>query len=66
MASGHNHHMHHAARRAEVYRQRDPLFAEWATGYGVIDHDLNTQVRIYEIFSFSAEYLTGKRTPTGS
>lgn len=35
--------------RAELYRNRDRSFAGWAAGYGVIQHDDLTQVRIYEM-----------------
>ena len=34
---------------AGLYRKQDPAFAEWAAGYGVIQHTDATQIRIYEM-----------------
>jgi len=37
------------AKRAELYRERDQVFADWAAGYGAIQHEDITQVRVYEM-----------------
>lgn len=44
-----SHQSHRVAQRAAQYRLYDPVFAEWANGYGVIHHTDQTQVRIYEL-----------------
>lgn len=49
---------HNSARihaRAAIYRARDPLFARWAAGSGVIKHSELTQVRCYEMADFLHE-----------
>lgn len=38
-----------AASHASLYRQADPAFAHWAEGYGVIRHQVRTQVRVHEM-----------------
>ena len=35
--------------RAHDYRAQDPAFAEWAFGYGVIEHDDLTQLRVRQM-----------------
>lgn len=42
-------HRHQKSIRAQHYRQHDAAFATWATGYGVILHEDDTQVRIFEL-----------------
>lgn len=37
------------AERARLYRERNPAFAAWAQGYGVIRHDARTQCRLYDL-----------------
>lgn len=37
--------------RARLYRSSNPVFAQWAAGYGVIDHKDLTQIRVYEMAS---------------
>jgi len=34
---------------AEQYRDRNPAAARWVRGYGVIDHNLVTQMRVFEL-----------------
>ena len=34
---------------AEQYRDRYPIANRWAAGYGTIDHDLVTQMRVFEL-----------------
>ena len=40
---------HHEAERAAHCRREAPVFARWAQGYGIIQHDDETQVHIYEL-----------------
>lgn len=40
------HERHRAATEAQAWRRDDPLFAQWARGYGVIQHDDETQLRV--------------------
>ena len=47
-----SHRRYRAAERAELYRGKDPAFANWAAGYGAIQHDDLTQVRVYEMADF--------------
>ena len=50
MRSGIEAHKEHQIReRAALYRERDQIFANWAAGYGVIQHNDLTQVRVYEM-----------------
>lgn len=42
MSESHEH--FRIAEAAALSRKRDPAFASWATGYGVIEHDDVTQV----------------------
>jgi len=42
-------HDHRMTERAALYRHASPAFAHWAAGYGVIEHDDATQVRIHEM-----------------
>lgn len=42
-------HRHRQALRAQHYRQHDAAFAAWATGHGVIRHEDDTQVRVFEL-----------------
>jgi phosphoketolase len=42
-------HHHQSAMRAQHYRQHDVAFAAWAAGYGVIRHEDDTQVRVFEL-----------------
>jgi phosphoketolase len=44
-----SHEEHRIRERASLYRKQSPVFAEWAAGYGVIEHDDLTQVRVYEM-----------------
>lgn len=37
------------AERARLYRERNPVFARWSRGYGVIRHEDRTQVRLYDL-----------------
>ncbi len=46
------------AERAAGYRQDDPAFARWAAGYGLIQHDDETQIRVHEL----TRYLRGRET----
>lgn len=46
------------AERAAGYRQDDPAFARWAAGYGLIQHDDETQIRVCEL----ARYFRGWET----
>lgn len=43
------HKQHRIAERAALYRQQDSSFADWAAGYGIVQHDDLTQVRVYEM-----------------
>lgn len=43
------HEKHRIKERAALYRKQSPIFADWAAGYGVIQHDDLTQVRVYEM-----------------
>ena len=43
------HRAHQIRERAALYRDRDQIFANWAAGYGVIQHSDLTQVRVYEM-----------------
>ncbi len=43
------HQQYRITQRASQYREYDPIFSEWADGYGVIHHSDQTQVRIYEL-----------------
>lgn len=43
------HEAHRIAQRAAKYRENNAVFAQWAKGYGVIRHEDQTQVRIYEL-----------------
>lgn len=43
--------------RARLYRESAPAFAEWASGYGVIRHSAQTQLRIFEL----AQLLVAQR-----
>lgn len=36
-------------KRAELYRQSSKVFADWAAGYGKIQHDDLTQVRVWKM-----------------
>jgi phosphoketolase len=40
---------HRVAERAALYRREDPNFDHWAAGYGVLQHDDLTQVRVREM-----------------
>ena len=42
-------HLHLVRRRAAECRAADVAFARWAEGYGVIPHDDETQVRIWDL-----------------
>ncbi|MFZ5560189.1 MAG: xylulose 5-phosphate 3-epimerase [Pseudomonadota bacterium] len=44
-----NWHRHPQATRARHCREHDPAFAAWAVGYGVIRHESDTQVRVFEL-----------------
>jgi phosphoketolase len=39
----------HVERLAADYRQADPAFAHWAAGYGLIQHDPLTQLRVRDM-----------------
>lgn len=39
------HEQHRVAAEAQAWRRDDPLFAQWALGYGVIQHDDESQLR---------------------
>lgn len=43
------HEAHRITQRATQYRNNDPVFAQWAEGYGVIRHEDQTQVRVYDL-----------------
>lgn len=47
MSESHEH--FRIAEAAALSRKRDPAFASWATGYGVIEHDDVTHVRVYDM-----------------
>jgi phosphoketolase len=40
---------HQQAMRATRYRESDAAFAAWARGYGVIQHEADTQARVFEL-----------------
>lgn len=40
---------HRIEQRARMYRETYPAFAHWASGYGVIRHRDETQVRIFDL-----------------
>ncbi|MBU2707144.1 xylulose 5-phosphate 3-epimerase [Zooshikella marina] len=40
--------------KADLYRHKAPEFAHWAAGYGVIKHQAQTQVRVYELIDMLA------------
>ncbi|MDO8777214.1 MAG: xylulose 5-phosphate 3-epimerase [Burkholderiaceae bacterium] len=40
------HEQHRVANDAQAWRRDDPLFAQWARGFGVIRHDDETQLRV--------------------
>jgi len=40
---------HRIAQRARLYRDAYPIFENWAKGYGVIQHDDLTQVRVFDL-----------------
>ncbi len=40
---------HRVKQRAELYRQSSPEFNQWANGYGVISHNDETQVRVFDL-----------------
>ncbi len=42
-----------------LYRHKNPAAAEWAAGYGVISHSMETQARIYQM----ADLLAARGTP---
>lgn len=42
-------HHHQRSIRAQHYREHDPAFAAWARGHGVIQHEPDTQVRVFEL-----------------
>lgn len=43
------HDLSHITDMARDHRGADPVFAEWAKGYGVIKHTPETQVRVYRM-----------------
>lgn len=43
------HHLHVISRQAAECRGFDAAFASWARGYGIIDHNDATQVRIWDL-----------------
>ena len=50
-------HQHHLdSHRARLHREADPAFAQWAAGYGVIQHKPQTQLRVFEL----AQLLVGQ------
>lgn len=50
MTTGTEAHKEHRIReRAALYRKQSPVFANWAAGYGMIQHEDLTQVRVYEM-----------------
>ena len=44
-----DHEAHLLESRARLFREADPTFAGWASGYGVIRHGAATQVRVHEM-----------------
>ena len=44
-----SHEQHRLAALARQYREHDKQFAHWAQGYGVIQHQDDTQVRIFRL-----------------
>ncbi len=50
---------------AAGYRDADPLFAAWAAGYGVIEHDDLTQVRVHELVQALVKASTLPDAATG-
>lgn len=51
--------------QAKTFRQRNPSFAAWAKGYGVIRHDDLTQVRVHQMVTFLHESGAIKDLNTG-
>lgn len=47
------------------YRAEDAGFSGWAAGYGVIEHDALTQVRVHEMITQLAAAGTLAETATG-
>ncbi|MDP1692166.1 MAG: xylulose 5-phosphate 3-epimerase [Burkholderiaceae bacterium] len=45
------HEQHRVAAEAQAWRRDDPLFAQWARGYGVIQHDNESQLRVRRLVS---------------
>lgn len=45
------HEQHRAAADARAWRATDALFAHWAKGYGLVQHDDRTQVRVRRLVS---------------
>jgi phosphoketolase len=43
------HQDHLVSHRARLHREADPAFAQWAAGYGVIQHNPLTQLRVFEL-----------------
>lgn len=43
------HQDHLVAHRARLHREADPAFAQWAAGYGVIQHKPQTQLQVLEL-----------------
>ncbi len=54
------HEEHLIAERALLYRQHDSSFADWAAGYGIIQHEDLTQVRVYEMVDLLVQRGTVK------
>lgn len=44
-----NQDLHRVQQRARQYRDKYPEFAQWAKGYGVIQHEDETQVRVFDL-----------------
>lgn len=44
-----DHRSHLLTHRARLHREADAAFAQWAAGYGVIQHSPQTQLRIFEL-----------------
>lgn len=44
-----DHRNHLLTHRARLHREADAAFAQWAAGYGVIQHSPQTQLRIFEM-----------------
>jgi phosphoketolase len=44
-----DHQAYLTTHRAHLHRESDPAFAQWAAGYGVIQHSPQTQLRIFEL-----------------